>query len=734
MTSYFNSTSQANKQRMAVSPGFFNLFSRAMAVALVLATATTAAWAAGNLDRTFGTNGKAVTPIGSATDRGYAMALQPDGKIVVAGASTDANGSFDTALARYNTDGTLDQTFGTGGKVIVNLSITGEVANAVALQSDGKIVIAGSAIVANDVNFIVTRFNSNGTVDTSFGTNGSAITPVGAAGVSDTANAIEIQTINSEERIVVVGSTGSDFAVVRYNPDGTLDATFDADGIVITSIRSSVDTANGVAIQRSTNKIVVAGMSRSDLGGGTFNDDFALVRYNSDGSLDVTFDTDGKVTTNISVVDAARDVVIQEIDGLSKIVAGGISMRPWPYHDFTLVRYNDNGAVDTTFGTNGRALTAIGIYEDQIHALALQPDNKIVAAGFARTGTNGVNSDFALARYNADGSLDTSFASCGKIITATAAANGTDLAYGVAVQPDGKVVVAGHTQQAASVNDDLAVLRYMPNGSAASPTSIDFDGDGRTDVAVYRAGNWHVNSSCASQKNVAFGTAGDRLVPADYDGDGKTDFAVFRSGVWYISRSSNNTISAQQFGLADDIPVTGDYDGDNKADIAVFRPSNGYWYVSNSSNGALQAVELGTEGDLPVPADYNGDGTTEFAVFRPSNSTWYTSPDPSTNYGAQQFGQAGDVPVQGDYDGDAKADIAVFRPSTGTWYLQQSTAGLRAAQFGLSTDQAVAGDYDGDGKHDLAVFRSGVWYIANSTGGTRTVQWGVADDLPVAAR
>ncbi|MBC7911510.1 MAG: VCBS repeat-containing protein, partial [Pyrinomonadaceae bacterium] len=568
-----------------------------------------------------------------------------------------------------------------------------------------------------------------------FGTNGSANTPVGAAGVSDTANAIEIQTINSEERIVVVGSTGNDFAVVRYKPDGTLDSTFDTDGIVITSIRSSVDTANGVAIQRSNNKIVVAGMSRSDLGGGSFNDDFALARYNTDGTLDVTFDTDGKVTTNISAVDAARDVVIQEIDGLSKIVAGGISMRPWPYHDFTLVRYNDNGAVDTTFGTNGRALTAIGAYEDQIHALALQPDNKIVAAGFARTGMTNINPDFALARYNADGSLDTSFGSCGKIITAIAAANGSDFAYGVAVQPDGKVIAAGHTQQGVS-NDDVAVLRYMPRGSSASPTSIDFDGDGRSDVAVYRAGsgNWYINSTCASPKSVSFGTAGDRIVPADYDGDGQTDFAVFRSGVWYISRSSNNTIFAQQFGLADDIPVTGDYDGDNKADIAVFRPSNGYWYVSNSSNGALQAVELGTEGDLPVPADYNGDGTTEFAVFRPSNATWYTSPDPANNYGAQQFGQEGDVPVQGDYDGDGKADLAVFRPSTGTWYLQQSTAGLRAAQFGLSTDQPVAGDYDGDGKNDLAVFRSGAWYISNSAGGTRTVQWGASDDLPVAAR
>lgn len=742
MVSYINSTGHTYQRRITSRLNLSGLLLQAMLVALLLAAATVVR-GAGNLDRTFGTKGKAVTPIGTGHDKGFDVVVQPDGKLVVAGVSSaTASANFNTTLARYNADGTLDQTFGLGGKAIVDLSLFGEGASAVALQSDGKIVVVGYISNGTDANFVVTRFNADGTLDTTFGANGSANTPIGAAGVTEVANDVAIQTVNGEEKIVAVGSTnvtgGSDYAVVRYNANGTLDETFDTDGIVVTSIFSSLDNAQGVTIEPISNKIVVAGSSRFDAGGGSFNDDISVVRYNTNGMLDTTFDTDGKVTTNISAIDAARDVVIQQIDNQIKIVVGGISTRN-SFLDFTLVRYNANGAVDTTFGTNGRAITAIANHEDQIHALALQPDNKIVAAGFTRTGTNGVNEDFALARYNANGSLDTSFGSCGKIITPIAGGNGVDLAWGVGLQQDGKVVVAGYTQTgvSTSLNEDFAVLRYLPNGSAASPASVDFDGDGKTDISVFRpsTGYWYQNCSCATPKNVQFGSADDKLVAADYDGDGKTDVAVFRNGVWYISNSLNSTVSVQQFGTADDLPVTGDFDNDGHADLAVFRPSNGHWYVSQSSNGELLVVELGAEGDVPVPADFNDDGKTDFAVFRPSNGTWYTSPDPASNYGAVQFGQAGDVPVTGDYDGDGKADLAVFRPADGTWYLLQTTAGYRFVQFGLSTDVPVTGDYDGDGKNDVAVFRNGTWHILQSSTGTlRSAQWGAAGDVPVPVR
>jgi uncharacterized delta-60 repeat protein len=719
---------------MVFRPGRSRIFMSFLACALMLAGAI-ATLAIGNLDRTFGTDGKTVTPIGTGSDKGYAMALQPDGKTVVAGAAFTGT-FFHTALARYKTDGTLDETFGTDGKVVINISTANDVANAVAVQSDGKILVAGYAAVGTVSDFAVSRLNSDGTIDTTFGANGTSLTSI--TPTTDTATGIALQTINGEERIVVAGYAGSgnaDFAVVRYNPNGTPDNTFGTNGIVTTSIASSNDLAFDVAIDPlGTNKIILAGYSRFDLGGGSFNDDIAVVRYNADGTLDTSFDTDGKLTTNISATDEARAVDFQLINGQLKIVVGGISTRAGA-NDFTLVRYNNDGTIDTTFGTNGKVVTAIGSYEDQILDIAVEGDNKIVAAGLARTGTNGVNTDFALARYNVNGSLDTSFGSCGKIVTALANGNGTDTFYGVAVQPDGKVIAAGHTVTgvSSSNNDDFAVLRYMSNGVAASPTSIDFDGDGKSDIAVFRPANatWYQNCSCAGGKSVQFGATGDKLVPADYDGDGKSDVAVFRGGAWYVTYSAGGNVYAQQFGLSDDIPVTGDFDNDGRADLAVFRPSNGYWYVSNSSNGELQAVQLGAAGDVPVAADYNGDGRTEFAVFRPSNGTWYTSPDAATNYGAQQFGQAGDVPVQGDYDGDGRADLGVFRPADGTWYLLQSTNGLRAVQFGLSTDTPVAGDFDGDGRNDPAVFRGGMWYIQQSTGGMRSIQYGAAGDVPV---
>ena len=265
-----------------------------------------------------------------------------------------------------------------------------------------------------------------------------------------------------------------------------------------------------------------------------------------------------------------------------------------------------------------------------------------------------------------------------------------------------------------------------------SNVAADFDGDGRTDVSVYRptAGAWYVSqSSNAGFSATAFGAGGDIIAPGDFDGDGKTDHAVFRpsNGTWYILRSQAG-FSAVQFGQNGDVPVAGDYDGDGKADIAVYRAGN--WYRLNSSNGEFVAVGFGTAEDKPTVGDYDADGKADPAVFRPSNGGWYLLKS-TEGFAALSFGISTDRPVQADYDGDGKTDIAVYRD--GSWYILQSQAGFSSVAFGIASDAPAPGDFDGDGKADLAVFRSGAWYILQTAGGFITQPFGAAGDEPIPA-
>jgi cytochrome c peroxidase len=263
----------------------------------------------------------------------------------------------------------------------------------------------------------------------------------------------------------------------------------------------------------------------------------------------------------------------------------------------------------------------------------------------------------------------------------------------------------------------------------------DFDGDGRTDISVFRpsTGNWYVLRS--SDNNLAatnFGIGTDTIAPEDFDGDGKTDIAVFRSGVWYVLRSRDG-FTGIQFGQAGDVPQAGDFDGDGKADAVVFRPANGTWYIQQSRDG-FRAVQFGAGGDKPIAADYDGDGKTDAAVYR--NGTWYLLQS-TAGFSATQFGASEDKPVLEDYDGDGKSDIAVFRPSNGVWYyLRSSDNAFRGVQYGSSNDVPSPGDYDGDGKSDFAIFRpsEGVWFILqNSNNATRTQLWGANGDVSLPA-
>ncbi|MBV9958183.1 MAG: VCBS repeat-containing protein [Acidobacteria bacterium] len=270
--------------------------------------------------------------------------------------------------------------------------------------------------------------------------------------------------------------------------------------------------------------------------------------------------------------------------------------------------------------------------------------------------------------------------------------------------------------------------------------SANFDGDGRSDISVYRPSNgyWYMLfSSDNSFQAYPWGTGTDKIVPADYDGDGKTDIAIFRpdEGKWYVLQSSNHLVKLQNWGVATDVPVPGDYDGDGKSDFAVFRPQSGSWFILQSSNGAVRLSQWGVSTDSPVPGDYDGDNKTDIAVFRQTTGKWYVFQSSDNITLDPQFGASGDMPVPADYDGDGQTDIAYFRPTNGTWYISSSMSrNTRAQQWGTNGDVPVPTDYDGDGRADLAVFRpsAGSWYVLQSSNNqVRAQQFGQSGDVPI---
>ena len=336
----------------------------------------------GSLDTTFGSGGKVITDFFGNFDSAEAVVIQNDGKIVVAG-----EGSDDIALVRYNPNGTLDSTFGSGGKVTTDFFGSFDQARDLAIQSDGRLVVTGTADGPTHLgDFVLVRYNADGTLDLTFGSGGKVLTDF--AGLHDEPNALVIQT---DGRIVVVGLSNiggkAVFALARYNTDGGLDPAFGVGGKTTTDSLSG--NAFDVALQ-GNGKIVVAGAVGSD---------FALARYDTDGGLDPTFGVGGKVTTNFFSFSAQATGVAIQVDG--RIVAVGEIFFFGSRSDFALARYNADGSLDATFGSGGQVVTDFFGSLDGARDVAIQADGKIVAAGFAEEFNTGLN--VGLARYLASG-------------------------------------------------------------------------------------------------------------------------------------------------------------------------------------------------------------------------------------------------------------------------------------------------------------------------------------------
>jgi uncharacterized delta-60 repeat protein len=418
-----------------------------LSLALAAAVAPAAAAAPGQLDTTFSGDGKRTIHFRGGQNTPTDVAVQPDGKIVMVGYVIRESGLTPSKikLVRFTRRGRLDTTFGGDGKVTTDFTHHDE-AWALVLQPDGKILVAGTS-PRKGGRFLLVRYRPNGRLDKTFSGDGKRFTNF--TNGFDIANAVALQ---SDGKIVAAGRTETPghlgtFAVARYNSDGTLDTTFSGDGKLRTNFTDLNDEAKDIAIQ-SDGKIVVAGGAA--MFSHTAESAFALARYQTDGTLDSSFDGDGKLVSNFGGDEDWADGIAIQADG--KIVAAGTTGQPDVNEEgkFALARFDTDGTPDAGFGNAGQVTTNFTTNngDGAWGGLAIQAEGKIVAAGHAGF------LHFALARYEADGDLDPTFSGDGKVVTRFECC--LTIAWGVAIQGNGKIVAGGEEGE-----NHFAVARYL---------------------------------------------------------------------------------------------------------------------------------------------------------------------------------------------------------------------------------------------------------------------------------
>ncbi len=524
----------------------------------------------GSLDPSFGLAGQAV-PINPTTFQQLFsdLAVMDDGRIVL---SLRQGNTGDVVTVRCKSDGTLDNTFGNNGIVLTDLGTPNDFGVKVAVQSDGKVVVLGSA---TGNNITILRYNFNGTLDTTFDIDGKKpLTATNGSGIA----------IRSDGKIAISSSTSGNFEVTQLNFDGSLDNTFDGDGIVTTNIDGG-DQSKGIGLQ-ADGKIVVVGTVAS-------NSKSAIVRYNANGSLDTAFSGDGILINDFftdASIETLESLAINPINNSISVVGEANESRMQIY------RVLANGSFDTSFSGDGRFELGIQSEGDDV---VIQSDGKIVVAGSKKIGSNNSLSGILLVRLNVNGTLDSQFGSNG-------------------------------------------IEHILPESDNVFPKSISLNGDKLVIGNFSGRPNAIVSLLKINLSNTPTATS-------DFDGDAFADSAVYRpsTGNWFILNSSTNTVTIDQFGANGDIPIDGDFDGDGRCDVAIYRPSQGTWFFKRSSDSTITGATFGGAGDKPIPGDYDKDGKTDMAFFRPGNGNWFVLRS-STNFStffAYPFGQAGDIPL-----------------------------------------------------------------------------------------
>ena len=453
------------------------------------------ALSSGVLDTSFGIDGEVVTDIATSVlsiEEAAAVATQSDGKIVVVGITSDLL-SLETniALVRYDADGVLDTTFGDNGQVTTDTGSISDVATSIAIQADGKIVVAGT----DGSDILVVRYDSDGSLDAGFGVAGIVTVEI-SAGI-DIANAVQIQPDDGKIVIGGVSDQGSaqeDFVLVRLNTDGSLDASFQGDGTVTTDLGAGTDDGiTDIVIRADDEEIIAVGTSDTSL---------AVVAYDSTGDLDATFSDDGILTTDLGTEATANAVTLQTDDEI--LISGSVESSDGTETDSIVVRIDPDGTLDTSFGTDGVVTADLSATsDDEFTAIAVTADGEILAAGDVVTVDAATDSDFVVVEYDSSGNLDASFGDEG--IDVVDFSGTADVVTDMAVEDDGTIVLVGGTN--VDLNEHIAVAVLSPDGDL----DVNFDTDGieETHLGVHLDETASRVAIQSDDKIVVVGTATD---------------------------------------------------------------------------------------------------------------------------------------------------------------------------------------------------------------------------------